>query len=57
MKPKYTIGTWIRFYNNGQLVIDVITYVEQTFIKTYEYLTLHNGSVSEDSILESRSAK
>ena len=54
MKPKYTIGTWIRFYNVGKLYIDIIQYIDKDVLGKYYYLTINNGHVSEDMVLESR---
>ena len=54
-QPKYKVGDWIRFYNMGKLVIDQVEYVTEEILG-YSYKTLHNGSVSEDSIIDWREA-
>lgn len=54
MKPKYQIGQWVRFYKNGQLVIGVIQYIDNTsYPITVQYCTDH-GEISESRILEAR---
>ena len=54
MKPKYEIGTWIRFYNIGKLVVDIIQYVDKDVLGKFCYLTISNGHIDEDAILEAR---
>lgn len=38
MIPKYQIRQWVRFYQNGTLVIGVIQYIHET-LYGYEYST------------------
>jgi hypothetical protein len=54
MKPKYAIGTWIRFYSQGKMVVDIVQYIDKSVSGTIEYLTIHNGHVTQDSIFEAR---
>ena len=54
--PKYELGSWIRFYNMGKMCIDQVQYIDHSVIEV-EYLTIHNGHVSEDCVLEARTAK
>lgn len=50
----HLIGDWVRFYDNRALVIGVIEYL---YIETggFKYASTNIGTVSIDSILESRS--
>jgi len=55
MKHKYPIGTWVRFYQNGELIIGIVEYLPQK--ESWERLPKYHttaGAVSEDSILEAR---
>ena len=55
MKAK--VGDWIRFYNNGILVIGVVEYlIEHDVLHDLDYAT-DKGRCSEDSVLEVRTAK
>jgi len=54
MKPKYTIGTWIRFYSCGTMCIDQVQYIDTTVYGTVEYLTIQHGHVTEKAVLEAR---
>lgn len=55
MKHKYPIGTWVRFYQNGELVIAVVEYLPKrnTWDDDMTYYTT-KGPVSEKSIVEAR---
>ena len=55
MKNKYQVNQWIRFYQNCELVIGVINYVQfdSTFDSCPRYQT-DKGEVKEDSVLEAR---
>ncbi len=55
MKHKYPVGTWVRFYQNGVLVIGVVEYLpdEEPWDRCCNYATTA-GVVDEDSILEAR---
>lgn len=55
MKHKYPIGTWVRFYQNGSLVIGVVQYIlkREHWDTSPRYFT-DRGPLDENEILEAR---
>jgi len=53
MKPQ--IGDWIRFYQNGHLVIGVVQYISKDVLG-YEHCDTDAGMVRSDSVREIRRA-
>mgnify|MGYP003702574513 CR=1 FL=1 len=51
---EYPAGTWVRFQQNGQLVVAVVQYHRRTNLGYKEYITDTHGSVREDKVLEAR---
>jgi hypothetical protein len=49
----FEIGSWVRFYNNGRLVIGVVQYYDRNILGHIEYMT-DIGTIDERYILESR---
>lgn len=55
MNDILNIGDWICFMENGMLVIGEIRYVkEPDVIGNVVYVTINNGEVSHNSVLEVR---
>jgi hypothetical protein len=52
---KANIGDWVRFYQNGVMVIGVIQYITKDILGKQKYNT-DIGEVSEDYIFEVRKA-
>ena len=55
MKHKYTIGTWVRFYLSGKMVIGIIQYIKEH--EPWEAETIYHtdlGTIEESRILEAR---
>lgn len=50
------VGDWIRFVRGGQLVIDQVAYIvpRGSWDSTPEVMTIHNGRVIMDCVLEVR---
>ena len=46
-------GDWIRFVKNDQLMLDVVTYRKEDGLGRL-YVTMRNGEVREDEVLEWR---
>lgn len=55
MKNKLQVGDWIRYYSNGELIINAIEYITKDSL--LGELTFHTarGNVTIEYILESRS--
>jgi len=53
--PKYPLGSWVRFYQEGKMVVGVVQYVleKQSWEPTYTYLT-DLGPFQETAVLEAR---
>ncbi len=47
MKHKYTIGTWVRFYLSGKMVIGIIQYIKKH--ETWEAETIYHTDSAEAS--------
>lgn len=48
------VGDWVRFYNNGELVIGVVEYKRIDQILNEAELSTTAGSVYEEQVLERR---
>jgi hypothetical protein len=53
---KAQVGDWVRFYQNGELVVGVVQYTTRTILGHVEYNT-DRGVVSDEYVLEVRKAK
>lgn len=55
MKHKYPVGTWVRFYQSGKMIVGVVQYLakKESWETDYSYST-DAGVVEESSILEAR---
>lgn len=53
---KYQVGDWVRFMNNGRLVIDEIAYIvpRSSWDKTPQAVTTQHGTVDFEYIQEMR---
>jgi len=54
MKKPYPIGTWIRFYHLGELKLDEVRYIDESFDGQSCYLTNKCGHVDHNSVIEAR---
>lgn len=53
MEIEYRRGDWVRYYNNGALVIGEVCYVTKD-VRGCIYLHTDGGCLSESSVLECR---
>ena len=59
-ETELSVGDWVRFMRNGQLVIDEIVYVRprgqrhRAYVPRDVYVTCAHGAIEPDDVLELR---